>query len=128
MASRGGTKIVTMQSDAENIITAGLATIRRKRRFVWIIFFLYLPAVMLFGFILRSLLHSYFPKDTESSLMMGVALFWMALFTFAIYRASFSKCPRCGKNFNIIIKHRWSVGFCNPFARSCLNCGLKMRQ
>ena len=55
-----------------------------------------------------------------------MALTWMVAFLGAGCLASFSRCPRCGKFFDI--KHgafgwRWS----RPFTRRCLNCGLPLR-
>ena len=78
---------------------------------MWSMFLLYLPAMTLASFLL---LPGY------DSLMITVALTWMVAYVIAgIYLACF-RCPQCRKFFFII---RWS--WSNPFARKCLNCGLR---
>ena len=49
----------------------------------------------------------------------GLGILWVAGFSAAgIYRQLFN-CPRCGKRFF------WGPWWHNPYARKCLNCGLK---
>jgi len=90
--------------------TRGLEEIRRWRRFVWIVFSLYIPVVMIIFFVFRS-----------AQLTMGAALGWMGLCALAGIRASLSRCPRCGKRYHY--KRPVSI----PWTSKCLHCGLRLK-
>ena len=64
---------------------------------------------------------------TESDRVMFLSFWiWCAVYSASGLLVARSRCPRCGKFFDI--KHgafglRWS----RPFTRRCLNCGLPLR-
>lgn len=91
-------------------IAKGLEEIRRRRRSVWIVFFLYFPVVGVA-----------FAISQSEHVAMGVAFAWAALYLFAGIRVDVSKCPRCGRRF-----HRKRY-FANPWSGKCLHCGLRLR-
>lgn len=91
-------------------IEAGLAEIRRRRLFLWVVFLLYLPVVGGFGAIVH-----------DPILIFCLAVSWMALFAFAGWRVSQSRCPRCSNPF-----HR-RVLYHNIFTRRCLHCKQPLR-
>jgi len=93
---------------------AQLATIRRRRRNLWIVFLSYLPGTAIVGGALNSLLGSDKP-------VVVVAVSWMAAFMVAGYGVGISRCPRCGDEF-----HRRGL-WTNTFAQRCMNCELPIR-
>ena len=92
-------------------IEVKLAEIRRLKKISWILFFTYVPAAMLGGFITNS--------DNGVIITAG---FWLVLTVFFGLKAFYSKCPRCGNSF---YKKGW---FSFPFAQKCLHCKLRIRQ
>jgi hypothetical protein len=89
----------------------GLLQIRRKRNLVGAIFFLYIPAGLLFWLI------------TGSEYAMYVfGVIWMVAFFVAGMRVTFSRCPRCGEFFHV----RMFYG--SVWTRQCLHCKLSLAQ
>lgn len=91
------------------LIASGLEEIRRMRRMAWIVFFLFVPVIMLADLL---------PGDIVAPLVMGV---WIILFCFSGFRVWLSRCPRCGERFHV--KTWWH----NIFARNCLHCRLPLK-
>ena len=100
-------------------ISAGLASIRRRRIQAWALFWGYLPAVLLATSTARAL---GFQGET---IPFYAALTWMAFFAVASWRAGWARCPRCGNWFSA--RRRLAAIWGNPFARRCLHCGLHLR-
>jgi len=90
-------------------LRTGLAEIRRRRRFTWIVFWTYVPAMV----ILLKLLGSW--------ALPWAAFAWMGLLALAGIRVTTSRCPRCANYYH------WSPGWHNAWARKCLHCGLPLR-
>jgi hypothetical protein len=86
---------------------AGLVQILKRRYWVWGWFFAAILAACVGGPLLG---------ERFGLLMIGWAAVWIAL----ILRHAFSRCPRCGRLFNM----NWEIG--NPFTQRCLNCGLEL--
>lgn len=102
-------RIQTMHPNSEGtMIASGLEDIRRRRRVVWIVFFLYLPVVALADLIFTNAVAPY------------VAGFWMAVFGISGFRVWSSRCPRCGERFHTT--NWWH----NCWTRRCLHCQLSV--
>jgi hypothetical protein len=100
---------MTIRLTTPDSIRAGLEEIRGRRRVLWVVFWTYVPVMVL----LYQLLGSWvFP---------WVAFAWMALLGVAGIRVTLSRCPRCGEGFH------WGVGRHNSWTRKCLHCGLPLR-
>ena len=95
----------------------GLRQIRKKRLSVLVLFFLYIPAVLIVWFITRS----------ESATTM-FAIAWMVAFAIAAMVVSFSRCPRCDKYFHLRRLRFPFYMFENIATRRCLNCDLRLVQ
>lgn len=91
-----------------------LIDIRARRRVVWVLFFGYIPAVMVLTPLLRSVIHHRNP-------MFIAAISWMVLFAVASFRVTTVRCPRCASRFHAAFL--WQ----NPWTRRCLHCGLHVR-
>jgi uncharacterized protein (DUF983 family) len=86
----------------------GLARIRRRRRIVWLVFWTYIPAM-----VLMSLLGEWvFP---------WAAFAWMALLGVTSVQVSLSRCPRCGERYH------WGSTWYSSWTRKCMHCGLPLR-
>jgi hypothetical protein len=94
---------------------AGLARIRARRRRVWLVFFLYIPVVLVVYFVV-------YLAGAPFEVVPATAIAWMLLYAVVIFMAGYSRCPRCHGYFHI--RRFW---WHNPFARSCLNCRLPLR-
>lgn len=92
----------------EKAIRAGLHDIRLRRRWFWLFFWAYLPAMA----IIAMLGDWVFP---------WAAFAWMGFFLGASMYVWVSRCPRCGERFH------YRRGFSNPWTRKCLHCGLHLR-
>jgi hypothetical protein len=98
----------TMRQKSLDVIGEGLEEIRRRRRFVWIVFFLFIPVVLLAHVLFGDLVARY------------VGLSWMGLFAFVGMRVGWSRCPSCGERFH-------STGYWhNPWTQKCLHCRLHL--
>jgi len=89
-------------------VRLGLQDIRRRRRWAWFVFWAFFPAmaaIVVLG---------------ESVVLWGAAA-WMALWAGASVYAWIIRCPRCGGRFH------FGGGLNNPWTRSCLHCGLRLR-
>jgi hypothetical protein len=102
-----------MASDAS--IEAQLARIRRWRAHVWLILLGYLPTMIAVVFPLKAL-----GVDLDIAAPL-IAVPYLLLFAGAGVRVSLARCPRCRKRFHQALF--WG----NPWARSCLHCGLPIR-
>jgi len=94
-------------------IEAGLAEIRRRRRYMWIGWIGFLPA----GLLVYGLTHWF---DPENTVVGAFGICYMAGWMVLIVRATRARCPRCGKIFSA--KWYWSA----VFTQSCLHCHLGM--
>jgi predicted RNA-binding Zn-ribbon protein involved in translation (DUF1610 family) len=88
---------------------------RWLRRWCFIVWITYIPVGFYIAFPLTRFLHS----DAPAYLICGT---WMVAFIALGMRMAWFLCPRCGKRF--FFRGRGVVGFHNPLARRCLNCGL----
>jgi hypothetical protein len=77
---------------------------------MWAWFLTYLPAAALLMIV------------GATSIVLPIAVFWMAAFMVSGIVASNSKCPRCG---NLFCRRR-RLGW-NPYTQHCLSCGLPLR-
>ena len=92
-----------------NGISAGLARIRRRRRFFWILVVVYLPSIWLSLRITHS-----------DSFTAVIFLVWFALVIVGSCLVCFSPCPRCGNYFHM-------SGFMPVWLRRCIHCQLHLR-
>lgn len=77
----------------------------------WLIFLGYIPAVLLFGWMLSFVFND--------NLAHGIVAFsWMGLWMVAGQGYAQFRCPRCGNRFFA------RKGYRNTFSGKCLNCGL----
>jgi hypothetical protein len=97
------------------VIEKGLAHIRQVRRQTWIVWAGGPPVVAS----LATGLHALGVETDLPGLFAGYA--YLALFAAAAVRADRARCPRCGEPF-----HRRGF-FGNPWTRTCLHCGLPLR-
>lgn len=98
-----------MDSGSNGDVAGGLANIRWRRRTVWWLFYVYVPVVGLVYAVSRS-----------NEVTQWVALGWLAVFAFAAAYAGFSKCPGCGKTFNVM----WCLT--NSGTGQCRHCDLRL--
>lgn len=103
---RSGTMFEDSNSD---VIIERLGEIRKRRRFTWIVLFLYMPVVLLASALFGDVVTPY------------VAFSWMGFFVFAGARVDWCRCPRCGEKFHSA--RYWH----NPWTRKCLHCKLPLR-
>ena len=97
-----------------------LARIQKRRRQVWLVLFSYIPVCVLADWLLSRL------TEDPSRLVGALAVSWLLLYLVVILRASFSRCPRCGEFFHM--RHvRRMLYWGDPWARSCLHCGLPLQ-
>jgi hypothetical protein len=99
----------TIRLTTPDSLRAGLEEIRRRRRLLWIVFWTYVPVMVLLFKLLGGWV---FP---------WAAFAWMGLLGVTGIRVSLSRCPRCGERFH------WSLAWHNAWARKCLHCGLPLR-
>jgi hypothetical protein len=86
-----------------------LATIRKRRLFLWGTILIYIPASV------TAL------QFTESYKWLGIFfMIWLIVLCVAVTLLASSKCPRCGNNFHM----RSST---LSFSRKCSHCGLQIR-
>ena len=87
-----------------------LRRILGRRRLVWFWIVTVFPAVYLASLI----------PGVDDPFKVGYV--WMVgLFAAAVWNGFFTLCPRCGEQFT----GRWYRR--NPWAQSCMNCGLPLR-
>ena len=98
-----------MHQRDQRLIRAGLADIRRRRRYMW---------VLLLGFLPFGVLVSLLP--ISDSLVPWLAFGWLGVFAIASIRSNLSKCPRCGRNY-----HQFMIVFI-PWSNKCGSCGLAL--
>jgi hypothetical protein len=84
--------------------------IRIRRRFAFILFLFFVPAV--------SVIDTLFDSDVIS---IPFGLTYFAVTGLLFISLAFSKCPRCKKFF--FSTWFWS----NPFTNKCLHCGLRLK-
>jgi len=84
----------------------GLVRIRRRRRFLWFVLIIYLPAMWTTQQITRSF---------QASLPVFFGWFLLLLFAAAVSAAA--RCPRCGNYFHV-------NGLVLLYLRKCLHCQL----
>jgi hypothetical protein len=96
----------------------GLAEIRRRRAWMWAVFFGFFPVVIFAGFVISR----FRPGPEGEATTAIVAVIWMALYAIVATWAGLSRCPRCGGRFD------WGpFGVVNPFTQRCLHCRLPLR-
>ena len=115
LASRGGRTGVkrlgarwhsaTMDTQAD--LADALATIRKRRRLVWVVLLAFVPAALL-------------AQQVSESVFAAVVIGWFATWVAAVTLHGFSRCPRCRK----FIYCAWLEA--NPLTRNCLHCGLSL--
>ena len=89
-------------------ILAGIAAIRRRRRVSIIFFLAFLPAVVIFAYLV----------EFEQATSIFGAL-WMAITVTAYLRTTLSRCPQCGLLF-----HTGVISY-DLWTRRCVHCGLE---
>src|SRR5262245_25701925 len=87
------------------------ATFRRRERIAWLLFFGFVPGVVVVGTGLSKLFDSVIP-------VVVVAFAWTITFMVLAFFAYRFRCPRCGKPF--FQKTR----FHSSFVSNCVHCGL----
>ncbi|MFA5857653.1 MAG: DUF2007 domain-containing protein [Elusimicrobiota bacterium] len=88
-----------------------------KRQFMVIVVLLgSLPFMLCVMWIERNFIVGSGNKITEIA-----AIFWAVLFAYTGIITGLSRCPKCGKYF-----YQNRIGYHNPFASKCLNCGIKL--
>ena len=103
-----------MTQKYNDIIQQGIIEIKNRRRWTWIVFFIYIPIVFAMYLITNSEIFA-----------IATAITWMILFAICSIRVAIIRCPRCGKRF-----HQYRSGILwvsNPWTRKCLHCGLKLK-
>lgn len=98
-----------MTDDAQIDVTTfrpGLASIRRRRWYLWLVIAGYLPSMWL-------LLQQ---KPTTRAIVLAFAIWFVLLLTSAIAAAA-ARCPRCGNYFHM-------HGMTLLYFRKCLHCQL----
>jgi len=87
-------------------IGPGLARIRRRRRYLWLVSIAYVPIMWITL------------KWTHSNKALGVVfVIWVVFLCKAVLPVAFVFCPRCGNYFHM-------KGFMPLYLRRCLHCGL----
>ncbi len=89
-------------------LSRGLARVRRRRWFLWIVILIYLPAIWASLRLTGS--------DAKTAVVFAV---WFAFLLTASCAASFARCPRCGNYFHV-------HGFVPLFGRRCIHCRLHL--
>lgn len=84
----------------------GLATVRRRRWFLWSVLFAYLPTMWATQRIVRSFQGS-----------LPVFFLWLLLLIVAASVSATARCPRCGNYFHM-------NGMSLLYLRRCLHCQL----
>lgn len=84
----------------------GLVRIRRRRRFLWLVLIIYLPAMWTTQQITRSFQGS-----------LPVFFGWFLLLLVAAAVSAAARCPRCGNYFHV-------NGMVLLYLRKCLHCQL----
>lgn len=84
----------------------GLTLVRRRRRFLWGMLLVYVPAIW------TTLL-----LTGSDRAAFKVFVLWVVLTSLAVGAAALARCPRC---FNYFHMH----GFVPLYLRKCLHCGL----
>jgi len=95
----------------QELITAGLAGIRRKHRLLAAIFAIYIPAVALLYFL-----------QLPNWLIMGTAIVLICLGIVIAFIIGLAPCPACGKLFHV----RGMGG--SIFTGTCMHCGITLKQ
>ena|SRR5689334_1947372 len=103
----------------EGVYSAKWRHYRRWSRAFWIVFVLYLPALAFLGRVLG-------PTRRGGPVIFGAAVVWMAAFAIIGYQKTNFRCPKCEEPFFYKFDNRpWRMSWQhNPFARSCIHCGL----
>lgn len=83
-----------------------MQSLRRRRRLLWGLILVYLPAIYLALTLSGS--------DRVTGMVFVV---WILLVCVAVGLAAFAPCPRCGKPFHM-------HGFFPTYLRRCVHCGL----
>jgi hypothetical protein len=91
-------------------LSRGLARVRRRRWFLWIVILIYLPAIWASLRLTGS--------DSQTAVVFAV---WFAFLLTASCLASFARCPRCGNYFHV-------HGFVPLFGRRCVHCRLHLTE
>ena len=96
--------------DVEDVLllSPGLARVRRRRLFLWIVLIMYLPTMWTTQQITRSFQGS-----------LPVFFIWFLLLLFFMALSAAAKCPRCGNYFHV-------NGMALLYLRKCLHCQLHL--
>jgi hypothetical protein len=86
------------------------AVYRRDRLIFWLLFAGLMPLWLLGAL----------QNPTVNAVLPFAVVIWFASWVFFLIKTSLLVCPRCGRRFFIS-----DSGWGNPYARKCLNCGLK---
>lgn len=105
----------TMNLSKDNIeqFSERLRQIRFRRRCTWIIFFGYIPSMLIISYLISPFISS------ENIFIFCVIAYALILMVCSIY-SFFSKCPRCNNVFSY-------KGFSNPWNQRCLHCKLHIK-
>jgi hypothetical protein len=103
-------------SDAD--YPAAWRELRRRRRFLWVLFLGYIPGVAALCFLVwLAVTMTAGSKQGEVACAI-IALLWILAFAAAAIRLTLFRCPRCHRLFH---STWWRH---NPFSHNCLHCGL----
>ena len=86
-----------------------LAGIRLRRKFLWSVFFSYIPVIWIAL------------KIGGDGLAIGVGIFWLILASVGGVMVSFSLCPRCGNRFHM-------KGLSTSWGSQCVHCKLSLKE
>jgi len=92
----------------ENTLHQGLAKIRRRRWFLWLLIIIYLPAMM---FAMRA--------PNAGQMIIAVFSVWLLLLIISVALLALARCPQCGHCFHM-------NGYSFRPVRKCFNCGLHL--
>ena len=92
---------------SEKSIHAGLETLRRRRRWFWLLLLAAVPGIAVF----MMLPYPLFPLLTAA---------WLGTIAIAAWYSSVSRCPRCGEHFH------FHFGVSQLLTRQCGHCGLHL--
>jgi len=110
---------MSFSSSTAQEIEAGLNLIRARRKRMWLIFFGYIPfmvvAVNMIALVTGS---PHVPESAVVILFVAYGIVWLGSGS----AVSFSNCPRCHSSFFV-----GSMSI-NPFASKCGNCGLSLKR
>lgn len=98
-------------TESQEQVTAGLAKIRRKHRWLAGIFIIYIPAVFVLYFL-----------HLPNWLILGSAIVIICLGIVIGFVIGLSSCPACGKPFHV----RGMGG--SIFTGTCMHCGIALKQ